>query len=204
MKRKEKKNRSLKKVISGTYFNFFIFSNEYIVKEEAFVKLEQGQTEGDHIALVNATCILFNYLSDTVAALSPAAVGRATSPPWDTELLPSTLDLNADWPEELCGREEEDGDSTGDDSEEDSLSSKLCTFTITQKEFMNQHWYHCHTCKMVDKVGVCSICARVCHKGHDVTYAKYGNFFCDCGAKNNGTCQASTFVCVPKEFDQIM
>lgn len=24
--------------------------------------------------------------------------------------------------------------------DEDSLCNKLCTFTITQKEFMNQHW----------------------------------------------------------------
>lgn len=55
---------------------------------------------------------------------------------------------------------------------------------------MNQHWYHCHTCSMVDSVGVCTVCARVCHRGHDVTYAKYGNFFCDCGAKQDGTCQA--------------
>lgn len=43
---------------------------------------------------------------------------------------------------------------------------------------------------MLDGVGVCSICARVCHKGHDVSYAKYGNFFCDCGAKEDGSCQA--------------
>lgn len=43
---------------------------------------------------------------------------------------------------------------------------------------------------MVDGVGVCSICARVCHKGHDVTYAKFGSFFCDCGAKTDGSCIA--------------
>lgn len=43
---------------------------------------------------------------------------------------------------------------------------------------------------MLDGVGVCSICARVCHKGHDLSYAKYGNFFCDCGAKEDGSCQA--------------
>lgn len=55
---------------------------------------------------------------------------------------------------------------------------------------MNQHWYHCHTCNMINTVGVCSVCARVCHKGHDVSYAKYGNFFCDCGAKEDGSCQA--------------
>lgn len=58
---------------------------------------------------------------------------------------------------------------------------------------MNQHWYHCHTCKMVDGVGVCTVCARVCHRGHDITYAKYGNFFCDCGAKDDGTCQVGIY-----------
>lgn len=55
---------------------------------------------------------------------------------------------------------------------------------------MNQHWYHCHTCRMVDGVGVCSVCAKVCHRDHDVTYAKFGSFFCDCGAKEDGSCQA--------------
>ena len=55
---------------------------------------------------------------------------------------------------------------------------------------MNQHWYHCHTCKMVDGIGVCSVCAKVCHADHDVTYSKYGSFFCDCGAKEDGSCQA--------------
>jgi E3 ubiquitin-protein ligase UBR4 len=43
---------------------------------------------------------------------------------------------------------------------------------------------------MVDRIGVCSICARVCHKGHDISYAKYGSFFCDCGAKEDGSCKA--------------
>jgi E3 ubiquitin-protein ligase UBR4 len=55
---------------------------------------------------------------------------------------------------------------------------------------MNQHWYYCHTCQMVERIGVCSICARVCHKGHDISYAKYGSFFCDCGAKEDGSCKA--------------
>uniref|UniRef100_A0A1B0CBE9 UBR-type domain-containing protein n=1 Tax=Lutzomyia longipalpis TaxID=7200 RepID=A0A1B0CBE9_LUTLO len=84
----------------------------------------------------------------------------------------------------------DDEDSVVEDSDEDSLGNKLCTFSITQKEFMNQHWYHCHTCKMVDGAGVCSVCARVCHKNHDISYAKYGNFFCDCGAKDDGSCMA--------------
>jgi len=44
---------------------------------------------------------------------------------------------------------------------------------------------------MIEGVGVCSICAKVCHRGHDVTYAKFGNFFCDCGAKENNFCQVN-------------
>jgi len=43
---------------------------------------------------------------------------------------------------------------------------------------------------MIDRVGLCQICANVCHKDHDISYAKYGSFFCDCGAKEDGTCQA--------------
>ena len=43
---------------------------------------------------------------------------------------------------------------------------------------------------MIDGVGVCTICARVCRAGHDVTYSKHGSFFCDCGAKEDGTCIA--------------
>ncbi len=42
----------------------------------------------------------------------------------------------------------------------------------SQTNFMSR--YHCHTCKMVDGIGVCSICAKVCHADHDVTYSKYG------------------------------
>lgn len=59
---------------------------------------------------------------------------------------------------------------------------------------MNQHWYHCYTCKMVDSVGVCTVCAKVCHRGHDLTYAKYGSFFCDCGAREDGSCLVCCFI----------
>lgn len=77
-----------------------------------------------------------------------------------------------------------------DYEDESELADQLCTFTRTQKEFMNQHWYHCHTCKMLDGVGVCSVCAKVCHQNHDVTYSKFGSFFCDCGANEDNSCKA--------------
>ena len=95
-------------------------------------------------------------------------------------------DTDPDWLDDL----NDDEDSAGEDSDDEGLNSKLCTFTQTQKEFMNQHWYHCHTCKMVDGVGVCTVCAKVCHASHDVTYSKHGSFFCDCGAKEDGSCTA--------------
>jgi len=81
---------------------------------------------------------------------------------------------------------------SSNEHEDHELNSKLCTFTVTKKEFMNQHWYYCHTCKMIDRIGMCTICAKVCHKDHDVSYAKYGSFFCDCGAKEDGSCLALT------------
>ena len=140
---------------------------------------------------IEAGCCVLNYIADIVTAVCPQQaqyLDRANSPPW--EGATPINDLNdSDWIDELA---HDDDDSAAEDSDEDSLSNKLCTFTITQKEFTNQHWYHCHTCSMVDGAGVCTVCARVCHRGHDVTYAKYGNFFCDCGSKEDGSCQALT------------
>jgi len=42
----------------------------------------------------------------------------------------------------------------------------------------------------VDGTGVCTVCAKVCHKSHELSYSKCGSFFCDCGAKEDGSCQA--------------
>lgn len=143
------------------------------------------------LPFIEAGCCILNYIADIVSAICPQSLqsqDRATSPPW--EGTTPVNDVNdSDWIDEIP---HEDEDSAAEDSDDDSLCNKLCTFTITLKEFMNQHWYHCHTCNMVNGVGVCTVCARVCHRGHDVTYAKYGNFFCDCGAKNDGFCQALT------------
>lgn len=140
---------------------------------------------------IEAGCCVLNYIADIVSAVCPQLLhpqDRATSPPW--EGAAPIGDLNdSDWVDELA---HEDDDSAAEDSDEDSLCNKLCTFTVTQKEFTNQHWYHCNTCSMVDGAGVCTVCARVCHRTHDVTYAKYGNFFCDCGSKADGSCQALT------------
>ncbi len=42
----------------------------------------------------------------------------------------------SDWLDDV----NDDDDSATEDSDDDSLNNRLCTFTQTQKEFMNQHW----------------------------------------------------------------
>uniref|UniRef100_A0A915PMF8 UBR-type domain-containing protein n=1 Tax=Setaria digitata TaxID=48799 RepID=A0A915PMF8_9BILA len=71
----------------------------------------------------------------------------------------------------------------------------LCTFASTAKQFIQQHWYNCYTCGMVEGEGVCSVCAVNCHRGHDLSYSKFGSFFCDCGAKG---CVALKSVSYPQ------
>jgi len=64
---------------------------------------------------------------------------------------------------------------------------EICTYSQTKKEFKEQHWYYCYTCKMTDNSGCCAVCARKCHKGHIVVYSRRSNFFCDCG--DSGRCK---------------
>ena len=144
----------------------------------------------------NVNKIKFAYvfsriLGDVIVALKLTNdngddIGFRPSSPTSNDQGENTNENENDWIDEL----NDDDDSAGEDSDDEGLNSKLCTFTQTQKEFMNQHWYHCHTCKMVDGVGVCTVCAKVCHATHDVTYSKHGSFFCDCGAKEDGSCTA--------------
>ncbi|XP_068628453.1 E3 ubiquitin-protein ligase UBR4 isoform X2 [Battus philenor] len=159
---------------------------ENLSSSEVLEKLEEGQVDGALAPQIESACVLLSYLADALHAIntSPPQAWRSVSPTWES---PSDLGFDFDYTDE----QQDDDDTSADDSDEDAmLQYKLCTFTVTQREFMNQHWYHCHTCKMVDGVGVCTVCARVCHRGHDVSYAKFGNFFCDCGAKPDSSCQA--------------
>ena len=145
--------------------------------------------------MVENTCRILEYMCDVIAALKltnenekDQDCNRPSSPSNEHggNAAENSNENENDWIDEL----NDDDDSAGEDSDDEGLNSKLCTFTQTQKEFMNQHWYHCHTCKMVDGVGVCTVCAKVCHASHDVTYSKHGSFFCDCGAKEDGSCTA--------------
>ncbi|XP_020540052.1 auxin transport protein BIG isoform X2 [Jatropha curcas] len=105
--------------------------------------------------------------------------------------------------------DEDDGTSDGEvasmdkDEEEDTnseraLASKVCTFTSSGSNFMEQHWYFCYTCDLTVSKGCCSVCAKVCHRGHRVVYSRSSRFFCDCGA---GGVRGSNCQCLkPRKF----
>ncbi|KAK5619189.1 E3 ubiquitin-protein ligase ubr4 [Crenichthys baileyi] len=158
---------------------------KYLTQKNVVEKVSTNLSHGKHAVMLDCSCHIISYLADVMNALRQSS-GQGTSALL-VEGEEKAMEVDSDWVEELAVEED---DSQAEDSDEDSLCNKLCTFTITQKEFMNQHWYHCHTCKMVDGVGVCTVCAKVCHKDHEISYAKYGSFFCDCGAKEDGSCQA--------------
>uniref|UniRef100_A0A7N1A599 Auxin transport protein BIG n=1 Tax=Kalanchoe fedtschenkoi TaxID=63787 RepID=A0A7N1A599_KALFE len=105
--------------------------------------------------------------------------------------------------------DEDDGTSDGEvasldkDVEDDALieralASKVCTFTSSGSNFMEQHWYFCYTCDLTLTKGCCSVCAKVCHRGHRVVYSRSSRFFCDCGA---GGVRGSNCQCLkPRKF----
>lgn len=95
----------------------------------------------------------------------------------------------------LDKEDEEDGNS------ERHLASKVCTFTSSGSNFMEQHWYFCYTCDLTVSKGCCSVCAKVCHRGHRVVYSRSSRFFCDCGA---GGVRGSSCQCLkPRKFSGI-
>jgi hypothetical protein len=61
----------------------------------------------------------------------------------------------------------------------------LCSFAKTRRNYQNQHWYMCFTCGLSGNEGICGLCAKTCHKGHEVVYCKLSSFFCDCQFKSN-------------------
>merc|ERR1711943_4932 len=40
---------------------------------------------------------------------------------------------------------------------------KFCTFSDTGQQHVEQDWYHCLTCGLIEQNGVCAICAKTCH-----------------------------------------
>ncbi|XWS47517.1 hypothetical protein CRYUN_Cryun14cG0159200 [Craigia yunnanensis] len=187
------------------------------------VQLARG--ESSMKLLLKRTIILMQKLAEKCSGKSPSISSLAVDPV-ASRLVGSrknsdTLVLSANRDGESASLEcdatsvdedEDDGTSDGEvasidkDEEEDTnseraLASKVCTFTSSGSNFMEQHWYFCYTCDLTISKGCCSVCAKVCHRGHRVVYSRSSRFFCDCGA---GGVRGSSCQCLkPQKFTSI-
>jgi len=69
-------------------------------------------------------------------------------------------------------------------------------------DHLTKYRYHCEECGLKDDKGCCTLCALVCHRGHDVSYSRFSAFFCDCGAESeesNNCRQCSCLTALPAE-----
>ena len=57
-----------------------------------------------------------------------------------------------------------------------------CTYRSTKTQ-LTQRFYRCETCFKGKDDGCCAACAKVCHAGHNVTFAGESSTYCDCGLK---------------------
>ncbi|CAG9534494.1 unnamed protein product [Cercopithifilaria johnstoni] len=121
-------------------------------------------------------CSILNYIDCLCRTLCPPGVVRDDSDDFSTAFIPKHIIKKKP-------------------SYSRSRTLPLCTFASTAKQFVQQHWYNCYTCGMVEGEGVCSVCAVNCHRGHDLSYSKFGSFFCDCGEKG---CVALKSTSYPK------
>lgn len=147
--------------------------------------------------------------SSVVGPISSRALGSRKNS--DSLVLSATQGASAAIECDATSMDEDEDDGTSDgevgsvdkDDEEDTsseraLASKVCTFTSSGSNFMEQHWYFCYTCDLTVSKGCCSVCAKVCHRGHRVVYSRSSRFFCDCGA---GGVRGSSCQCLkPRKF----
>ncbi len=64
---------------------------------------------------------------------------------------------------------------------DEAVKKNCCTFVvsffyknkITGPNFSLQKWYFCKTCGLDNNKGCCQSCANTCHKGHELSEAKY-------------------------------
>lgn len=69
-----------------------------------------------------------------------------------------------------------------------------CSYIRTGRWGTNQKKFHCKTCGLMGDMGICEVCARKCHTGHNVVeVSSLAHFGCDCGAE----CSKQPCKCIP-------
>jgi hypothetical protein len=67
-------------------------------------------------------------------------------------------------------------------------SGCCCSLGLTGQTFVKMDVFECITCGLTDGNCCCSVCAQLCHPGHDIAFKRKYRAFCDCGL--SGKCKA--------------
>lgn len=57
----------------------------------------------------------------------------------------------------------------------------VCTWHVTQRNYVRQPFYRCFDCFNEADKGVCYQCWKICHRTHNTSYIGVIPAFCDCG-----------------------
>ena len=71
----------------------------------------------------------------------------------------------------------------------------VCTWHVTNKNFVKQPFYRCFDCFTESSSGVCYQCWKVCHRKHNTVYIGVMPAFCDCGLTS---CSIKCSIPAPK------
>eukprot|EP01119_Soliformovum_irregulare_P005782 TRINITY_DN1752_c0_g1_i5.p1 TRINITY_DN1752_c0_g1~~TRINITY_DN1752_c0_g1_i5.p1 ORF type:complete len:4545 (-),score=1275.14 TRINITY_DN1752_c0_g1_i5:38-13672(-) len=189
---------------------FFDLLKDMAIQQEALHQLvdtivqaiEGFSVIGGALTSTNSTSmsVLLDFLhSVLVRILTPepsAPELKASQDKMQIETPVKALKRSVDQPmKDIAQDDEEEEDSESEEAMEVEEESAIdptsarqaeCTYTQTQKSYIDQHWYYCYTCNLTFSSGMCSVCAQVCHAGHSISYSRFSRFFCDCGANPPG------------------
>ena len=65
-------------------------------------------------------------------------------------------------------------------SEDDPINNPCCTMIKNRRKAETQPCYYCFTCNLIENKACCTVCAKVCHKGHKISFVKYAQINCYC------------------------
>lgn len=147
---------------------------KFLGDRDVLNKIECNAPQGKHLLMLESATQLMQYLSEVTSACRPGETGAGATaaatavaggpqPSDDVDSDYGMAEIETDWLDDI------NDDESGDESDGEDLNNKLCTYTITAKEFINQHWYHCHTCEMVDGEG--NICVLLLFSTSSVLYS---------------------------------
>ena len=82
-------------------------------------------------------------------------------------------------------------------SQNEPLVDGPCTYNRTHNHYVRQPFYDCVTCGLVNGLGCCEACAKICHRGHQLVYRGVLESFCDCGEGKTHSCVHCKCLKVP-------